>query len=76
MNTMETITTTILALNGTLIGALIWVVKILIDRLSRDLQDTAKAIRDLREYQVMCAKSLETLNENLIQIARIQKEDR
>jgi ribosomal protein S3AE len=73
---METITTTILALNGTLIGALIWVVKILIERLSADIKETTRTIRELRDYQVRCARLLETANETLAEMVALQKASR
>lgn len=73
---METITTTILALNGTLIGALIWVVKILIERLSADIKETTRTIRELRDYQVRCARLLETVTETLAEMVALQKASR
>ena len=55
--TMETIITAILALNGTLIGALIWVVKSVLGKLSCDIRENTRSTSELRDYQIAHARA-------------------
>lgn len=54
---MEAIITGLLALNGTLVAALIWVVKKVIGTLSTDIRDNTKATAELRDYQISHART-------------------
>lgn len=74
MTQMETIITAILGLNATLVGALIWVVKAVLGKLSKDIQDNTKATHELRDYQIKHARTQQQTNETLAELLRVQKE--
>lgn len=75
MNSLETtIITGVLALNGTLVAALIWVVKTVIGKLGTDTRDNTKVLGELRDYQKQHARAQLETNSALNDLIQIQRE--
>lgn len=84
---MDSVTAALMALNGTLIGALVWALKTLITRLFgngredqgvagaflTDLQQNTQAIRELRDYQREHARAQAQTTETLSELLQYLK---
>lgn len=76
MNSMESIITGLLALNGTLVAALIWVVKTVIGKLSNDIRENTKVTGELRDYQKQHARAQLETNSTLQELLQLQREEK